>query len=332
MLRTIGMLFLIAVFGNCQKNVPLDITYKKGDFWVSDFRNNSFPGKAFADDKIYCSGLRTDSSNLFYCLNLTTGKVDWVTPVTSWAAQPPVIARDLIYYCGYLGDIYKLDKHGNEIWKTQLNGSYGGHRIDPVNNDLLVDVVMEGYARISFATGAQTIQIGSTQVQAPVPVLSHDTAYQLVNDSLFCRKSTTGSGIWKIQCDARYEGVFLIKGSVYYYDNMNYLHALDSRTGAQRWRSDTAFPRQEVNPHVELEQGKLLCFFSNLDDARIINIETGKQERTLTYQELQDYLKPLKQYMVSDGRHDYQVTVKNAFGGGQGSFRDTFDVIVEERN
>lgn len=331
MVRTFRMLLLIIAFGNCKKDLPMHITYQKGDFWVSDFRNNSFPSKAFSGDKIYCSSLETDAPNYFYCLDLKTGKVDWVKPVKSWAAQPPVIGDDFIYYCGYLGDIYKLDKNGNEIWYTKLNDSYGGHVIDPTSKDLLVDAVATGYIKISFETGEQTTQISNTQVHAQPPVIAGDTVYQLVNDSLFCTKSTTHTTLWKIKCDVGVDRVFLIKGSVFYFDNMKYLHSLNAHTGTLQWRSDKSFPRPEVNPHVELEQEKLLCYFSNLNDARLINTETGKVERILTYEQLQQYLRPLKQYLVSNEKHNYEITIKNAFGGA-GSFRDQFDVFIEQKD
>jgi hypothetical protein len=311
-----------------RESQSLNVVYQQGDFWVAHFRNNSFPSKAFADDKIYCSGLSVDTQNYFYCLNLKTGKVDWAIPVASWAAQEPVIGNDFIYYCGYLGDIYKFDKQGNQIWYTKLAGSYGGHDMEPFSKDLLVDVVASGYRRFSFETGEQTAGIGNTG--APLPVIAGDTVYQLVHDSLFCTLASTHADIWKIRCpDVR--KIFPGTGSLYYFDKTLHLNARDAQTGALQWTSDTAFPTGEVNPHVALEQGSLLCYFSNLNDARVFNIKTGQQEDTLTYEELgQRYLKPIRQYLVSGEERRYEITINNSFGG-EGSFRDAFDVVVVDK-
>ncbi|WP_315814682.1 hypothetical protein [Paraflavitalea speifideaquila] len=60
--------------------------YAKSDLWVSNFKDGNFPGTAYINDKIYCSSMEraSDSSNLFYCFGLKTGKLDWAVEVVRW--------------------------------------------------------------------------------------------------------------------------------------------------------------------------------------------------------------------------------------------------------
>ena len=283
-------LFIIVTlfFFSCGTNKQPDIIYKKGDLWISNFVNNNYPSKAYKDDKIYCSSLLVgyDTLNRFYCLNLKSGKVDWAVSVKNWASQPPIICDTFIYYCSYVGDIYKFGKDGKQLWYLAFPTTYGGHFLNPNNENLIVSTVVYGLREIDCKTGQVINTIGHGKMNVPFPVFRHDTIYQAINDTLFCALSSNHSFIWKNKTGDNIDRVFENNGKLYYFDNTEHLYCLNSKTGDLIWKSDSTFP-QPLTPHIEFEGDKIVCYFTDLNKMFLINDKNGKVEKAATYKELQ---------------------------------------------
>ncbi|MEO6229687.1 MAG: PQQ-binding-like beta-propeller repeat protein [Ferruginibacter sp.] len=335
-LRLIIIIITTLIFiSGCFDGSPKHIQYKKGDFWIASFRNNSFPSKAYKDDRIYCSSLEIgkNKSNFFYCLNLRTGKVDWVNQVNNWASQPPIICDSFIYYCSYVGDIYKFDKDGNQIWFSKFNTTYGGHCINPLNNNLLVGTVVYGLRELDGETGEIVDSIGYGKLNVPFPVFQNDTNFQVIDDTLTCRNSSKNSILWQKKTGDNIDKLFLNDQRLYYFDETQCLNCLDCFTGKVLWQSDSIFPKQPFNPHLEFENGKILSYFSNLNEIVVLDISNGNVQKKISYQDVQKqgFLLPSKvKYKVSHADKNYKIQVMTTLFG-TGDFRNQFDILIDER-
>ncbi len=329
------LISILTYFQSCIDDSPTDIQYSKGDFWLDDFRNNSYPSKAFKDDKIYCSSLviAGDSSNYLYALNLKTGIVDWATQVKSWASQPPIIGDSFIYYCSYVGDIYKFDKNGNQVWLSEFNTTYGGHCINPLNNNLIVSTVAWGLREIDFKTGKIVDSIGHGKGNVPMPLFQNDTIYQVIIDTLFCRKNAASSVLWKKKTGANISRLFINQNRLYYFDDTKSLNCIDTETGNLVWQSEAVFDADPLFPGLLIEQGRIICYYTNLDDMFLLDPENGKLLERETYENLQkrNFLIPeVKQYKVlKDSKYQYNIKIKNSLFGLE-DFRNSFDVLIQK--
>jgi hypothetical protein len=107
---------------------------------------------------------------------------------------------------------------------------------------------------------------------------------------------------------------------------------VNTRTGELLWQSDSIFPKDPFNPHLEFENGKILNYFSNLDDILVIDINSGKVERSTTYQNLQkeNFLIPaIMKYNVTSDKKGYEILVMNTLFGFW-DFRNEFDISVKK--
>ena len=336
-MRLFIIIILTIILFGCGPDKKPDIIYKKGDVWVTNFVNSNYPAKAFSDDKIYCSSLLIahDSTNRFYCFNLRNGKVDWAIPIKSWASQPPIICDSFIYFCSNLGDIYKFDKYGKQLWYLAFPSTYGGHCLNPNNKNLIVSTVAYGLREIDCRTGQVIDTIGHGKIDVPFPIFKNDTVFQIINDSLFCESFTTKSILWRKKVGANVDRLFLNKQLLYYFDDTQRLNCVNGQRGELIWQSDSIFPKQPINPHLEFEKGKILCYFSDLDQIFVNDLLTGKVQEKTTTDNLQknDFLVPavVKYNIAFDNKKEHEVNVTNTLIGAF-DFRNQFVVIVKERH
>jgi outer membrane protein assembly factor BamB len=331
--RTFLFTISLVLFYGCGYDTRPDVIYQNGDFWADNFVNNNYPAKAFADDHIYCSSLINggDAANQFYCLNLKTGKVAWAISVKSWASQPPIVCDSFIYYCSYLGDLYKFDKSGNQLWYLKFPHAYGGHCYNPNNKNLVVRTVTDGLREVDYHTGKVIDSIGCGGIHVPFPEFSGDTIYQLICDTLFCRQQNF-SFIWKIKTGRNIDRIFKKYNRIYYIDDTQRMSCFNAQTGKIIWNSNAAFPKQPWGVHLEVEQGQLLCYFSDLNQIFIIDISNGTilQKTDIDLLQKKAFLLPnTKEYIVSNNQASYVIKVINTLVGAF-DFRNQFDISVEK--
>jgi len=313
----------------CEDDTPTHVHYEKGDTWVTDFRPNSYPAQTFFKDKIYCSSINTYSPNYFYCLDVPTGKTSWSFPVNQWAMFPPVITDSFIYYCSYIGDIYKLDLQGNNIWRRRLSGSYKGHVLVPDTNDLIVSTVEDGLHVFDAKTGWVTSQIGKNLLGIPLPVFSGDTIYTAsTKDTLQCKSYSSGKVYWQQKVEGELEKIFIDHDRVYYLDGSPCLKAL-THNGAPVWQSAALFDKQKDWPRLTLEKGKLITWDSDYKNMALLDSITGKtvEQNSEEMFRSQGYLQGMKKiYEVNAEGKIYKVVVSNDLYSED--FRTSFRVQI----
>lgn len=307
---------ILLFFQHCADDSPVHIRYQKDDFWLDNFRNNSYPSKAFKDDKIYCSSLEHSDSNYLYCLNVKTGKVDWAVSVKQSATCPPIISDSFIYYCSYVGDIYKFDKQGNQLWFVKLNSPYAEHCINPVNGNLIVRTVTDGLREFNSDNGELVDAVGKGMMKVTLPVFSEDKIFMAgLNDSLVCRKNISKEPIWQIKTGRNISRLFLIRDRIYYFDDTQSLNCVNARNGHLLWQSDKLFATWPLSPKLLIENGKIICYFTDLYNLYLLDPENGKllQKNTAENLQHQGYLIPeTKLYKVyGDNKTIYTVFVEN---------------------
>lgn len=306
---------LLFLFGCSYSDEIPHIEYKKGDCWVCNFRNGNFPGKTFYKDKIYCSSLEISSGkpNYFYCLNLKTGKVDWASMVDSWVGESPIVTDSFIYYSSYLGDLYKFDLNGNQVWKAKAPGSYAAHSLNVHNNNLLVNTVTDGIFEYDCQSGQVVSHMGASSLGAPLPVfykdlavfagLNADTPYVNEGTGAICKRSGNKEVIWKKDLGniSGYK-LFTNSGRLYFFESWK-LNCLDITTGAQIWQSDSLkkYGGMVLNPHLVFNNGLVMYSDTDMDQW----IEFNGQDGSVLG--VSDYLKLLSENKLKVRRFQYQV-------------------------
>lgn len=337
-MRFVLLLLVIFTLQSCHlglEDEPPYIRYTKGDLWVNKWRNNSFPSKTFVDDKIYCSSIEpggSDSSNLLYCLNLKTGVVDWTAAVHHWAGMPPIVGDSFIYFCSYLGDIYKFDKQGNKIWEQQAESVYRGHYFNPLNNNLIIHTVTNGIYEHAFSDGAIVNHFASHSLGSSSPVfyegyiiqagIKDDTTVVGIGKMLRCIDYATKKSKWEYDMGEDIDKLFVNKGRVYFVSKDLRMHCIDIVAGTQLWQSKP-LDRQAyfgLGDNMVFDQGKVICWGHDMSRFLVLDEETGVGGIKTSYQEVLDMhlMKPRNyKYVITTGEEQYTVRVSDSLEGPQ---------------
>lgn len=323
-MRIVFLLTAIFSIAGCYwglEDSPPNIRYVKGDQWVSNFRNGNFPAKAYVDDKIYCSSLEigTDSSNLFYCLDLKTGIVNWAIPVAQWASSPPIVGDSFIYFSTYTGKrIYRFDKKGNKIWEQEAPSVFAGHTLNPLNNNLIVHTVTNGSYELALSNGEVVNHFAKASLGSSMPVfyeqymvqsgVKEDTTIIRNGTLLRCIDYTNKKKVWEHDMGDNVDPVFMHDGKVYLISKGHIMQAVDIKTGTKLWQSDTLdgsagfYP---TSPEMIFDQGKIIYYDISLHDMTILEEATGKVLNKGDYQHI------LKQGLMLPANHFYQIPADN---------------------
>ncbi|MDO6433159.1 PQQ-binding-like beta-propeller repeat protein [Flavitalea sp. BT771] len=347
-----SMIPIVLFFFGCRYNGNIvSIEYKKGDWWVDNFRNGNFPSKTISKDKIYCSSLEIGSGkpNHFYCLDLKTGKVEWATLVDSWAAMPAIVTDSFIYYCSYVGDIYKFDTQGNQIWKSKLQNPYGGHSLNSINNNLLVATVTNGVFEYDAQSGKIVSHIGANTLGVPLPVFYKDISVfaglKIDKDSSIrgahavCKRPNTNEALWQKNIgEIPSDKIFANSGKLYFFDSSGTLNCLDITTGILIWRSDSLSnykgDSEVLHPHLVFNRDEILFYDTDLSRIIEFNSQNGKILRASDYEKLlrEQKLKVVKsQYQIlgADNHTRYFVSVTDSLEAPDGNAK-TFNINIKK--
>ena len=328
-MKTILLFILVLFFCSCaDTNAPRSITYTKGDLWVADFRDGSFPGKELHNNKIYCSSLEISSGkpNYFYCLDLLSGKVNWRTPVANLVGSNPIIKDTLIYYSSYLGDIYRIDTTGNPVWKTKLpSGSYARHAFNPINGNLFVLTVSNGCYEFSKENGQVVQHWGTGSLGMDMPIIkdstiilaeiNSDTSYLTAGNLMVSLDYYSKDTLWRKETDKYTEQPYLNKGRLYYMTQQR-LHCIDVITGQNIWSSQPLMGFPSSWTHLYFEQDKVLIVGDNSQKI-ILNASNGQWIESVKIEDLEKrspYM-PFKYYYRIEGEDKtmYMITVSRSY-------------------
>ena len=278
----------------CNDDSPKPFVYAKGDFWLEGFQNNSLPSKTLFNNKIYCSSINIANGlpNFLYCLNLISGKVDWATPVANWASQAPVVTDSFIYFCSYVGDIYKLNKEGKVTWESNLPGSFAGFAMHPFNNNLFVKGLESGLFEYNCANGSIVNQYGIHTMGVSLPLFTNnymlmggikkDSANSLLGDQLLCFDATTRKIIWKITPGEDNKGIFIDDNKLYYIQpNPATINCINLNDGSFLWKHSYDFAI--TDPKLVFEKDKIILYDLDLRDFLELEKANGNVLRKFDY-------------------------------------------------
>ncbi len=146
---------IFVLFQSCKSDWPQEQypNLQVGECWIDIFDQRGLQNAKVVGDKLFCNTINFDKPDYLYCLSLTTGKVVWKYPTSNYASQSIVTFEDEIYFSSYVGEISKISMQGNEIWKIKFPSSYAGHKINPLNGNLFVNSVVNGFYEFDRNSG-----------------------------------------------------------------------------------------------------------------------------------------------------------------------------------
>jgi len=345
LLFTTALIFL----SSCLDDSPKNFRYIQGEYWIDNFRNNSLPSKTFVDDKIYCSSINIADTigNYLYCLNLKTGKVDWTSRVDNWASMEPIVKDSFIYFCSFVGDIYKFDKQGKELWKAKVSGSYSGHYINPHNNNLMVKTVTSGIYEYDFVQGNIVNHYGKTSLGITAPVfcdsllfiggITTDTTHVSKGEYLLCYNEPAKKEVWRKKTGEYVDRLFINDKKLYYLDYGATLNCVDIQTGNTLWKSDSlkniAGSMMASDPHLVFKDGRILYYETSLYNMVELDGANGKTIRQFDYTKSpqEKLLEPNSySYTVTKDNQQYKILVSNKLEVPE-DFETTYNVTVQKK-
>jgi outer membrane protein assembly factor BamB len=279
--------------------VPLP-RYAKGDLWVSNFRDWRFPATTLINDKLYCSTLELQdpSTNLFYCLDLKTGKVDWAVPIVDWASSPPIVGDSFIYFTTFTGKrIYKFDKEGNILWEKKGESVFNGYTLNPLNNNLIYHSLTDGSYELAFKDGALVNHFAKTSMASSAPVfygqymvqagVKEDTTITRHGTLMRCIDYTSKKKVWEYEAGDGIKSLSVNNGILYFVAPYHIMHAVDIKTGTRLWQSDTLRRNtpHPMDPKLIIEKGQIV-YYEYLDNMIVLDQATGKVFAKVGYQDV----------------------------------------------
>lgn len=325
MKKTINLFLVFITLISCVqkgKSNPKDFVLRVGDYWVEGFSSGSFPGKAFSDDKVYCSSINSNTRNeqgvvrglpnYLYCFDLNSGKVDWRYEVENHPSSPPIILDTMIYYSTFTGDLHCLTKDGKLKWKRKADGSFADHSVNPLNNNLQVSTVANGVFEYDANSGEEVYHI--SRPESPM----YNVTFPILFDSLmiysYKEESNTGSAEYKgrIVCIAdssmvwtrtfgEINRMFHNAGQLFFVDDKNF-YCLDMITGETQWSAPNNRNGEEV---VGFERN--IVYLSNSVEMNAYNVHTGQKVNRKPTQSNKIYS------VTNDQNERFEITVELDF-------------------
>ena len=153
-------LALMLVLGSCDRasfNYDPTKSYPRlavGEYWVDKFDSRGLQNATLDKDNLLINTKNgPNDEEYLYNLDLQTGKVAWSLQVKNWASSPALVTDKIIYYVSYTGDVYGITKHGRVLWENKLPSSYGGHALNPINNNLIIKSTVDGLFEFDATSG-----------------------------------------------------------------------------------------------------------------------------------------------------------------------------------
>lgn len=153
---------ILLIVLSCKKNkfeYNPSIPYPKlevGENWLDKYDKRGLQNALINGKYQFVNTINiSKGQDYLYCLNLENGKVEWRNEIDAYASQPVSIIQNQLFYVSYLGSIYSFSLDGKKLWTNKLKSSYSGHKINPINNNLLVQTVTQGIFEFDKKTGEE---------------------------------------------------------------------------------------------------------------------------------------------------------------------------------
>jgi len=256
---------------------------RKGEYWIDKFDQRGLQNAVSFEDRLYVNTINiSEGDDFIYCLNLEDGKVQWKYKVKTYASQPVSITKNRIYYCTYIGDIYAFTKEGKLLWINKLKSSYGGHRINQLNNNLIVRSVSNGLYEFDSSSG-ELIKHYEKGKGSTLPIIVNNKMIYSIyeyrsnpNNLLKCIDYKTKQLDWEISTDTQLEKIILTKEGIIAHDRFSGIYCFDSTNGKIKWSQK--FKRKGFNSSINcsLVNNELISY-NAYEEKGFLDIRTGKK-------------------------------------------------------
>ncbi len=199
---------------------------------------NGLEGLTLDKDKIYFGA----GDGFFYCLNLSSGQVEWKKNLNSESLTRPLVVGPYVYHVAGNSTLYVFNKdNGEAVWvKTnaaKANMTVRGQTTPVLENGILYVGWSDGTFTALNAQNGREIwskRIGDDKkfndVDATPVLTANCILVSSFANALFCLDKTNGSIRWRHDFGG-YQSVFVSEDKVYYSTLNGEIHILDSASG-----------------------------------------------------------------------------------------------------
>lgn len=320
---------LMAILG-CEgsgfKHDPTELypEFNVNDYWIDKFDQRGLHNIEIDSDKLYCNTTNGyKGQDFLYCFDFKSGKVLWKVKVKNYASQKVEIDSSGMFYVSYVGDIIRVDLNGKLVWESKLKGSYGGHTINPVSNNLIVRTVTGGFYEYNVNSGNIENHFADNKYSRMPKFVGDKMLFASKNKheenasyAINCINQFSKDLIWRASFKPKtsINDIIALESKVLVATGNrdgNIIYCYDLNAGEKKWEQTSI--KQKVGElstviRFGLCDNKVFAFFKRRKN--FVDLETGK----VVKKEIDCKLYS-KKYTISKNDEKYDVNVNETFEG-----------------
>ncbi|WP_192498430.1 outer membrane protein assembly factor BamB family protein [Halorussus halophilus] len=207
--------------------------------WRTDV-DASGPAPAIANDDVFFTHSESITS-----LDATSGSVNWTTELKRGIVSAPTVVDETLYfahseYYDKPVSLFAIDAAtGEEIWNAEVGGEYSPSDIVVTSGEIFVTT--EKLHSIDRKTGTERWSVSVSGSVDTVPVVRDSLVFVGDLDGVvYAIDIESQQVIWRAETGASNDsGGIAVTDEIVFYSGTEAVHALESRTGEQRWRFST---------------------------------------------------------------------------------------------
>lgn len=206
--------------------------------WSTDVKGGS-QSLTIADGNIVLTTI-TDA----YSFDISTGSLTWSQGLQTGKSSAPRFVDKMVYFCKDTYGSTPSELHvlksdtGQHEWSEKIEGEIGG--TVAVTQETVYVTAADLYA-FDGKSGTKRWTFSTQKPIGTAPVVANDRVYAVDEDGIvFAVHTEEGDRAWQAEVGSspRIGGLAVTEATVYYC-GQDGLHALDSRTGEERWHFET---------------------------------------------------------------------------------------------
>lgn len=190
----------------------------------------------FADDRLFFA----DWNGVIYAVDDKSGRVKWKTPKSGVKYQLALISG-VVYAGGSDGSLVAFDgKTGRTVWKAVINDKVKYPPVMAANMLFVVGEYRDRMYAIDRNSKLDNWRFRFTGKVVKAPVVHNDiiiyVTYYDNSQHVQAAEAKTGVTLWTFDCPRSIRSDLKVVGTSVYFTTWNgYIHALDVKTGQQKW-------------------------------------------------------------------------------------------------
>lgn len=167
----------------------------------------------------------------------------WSFKTGNTITSAPTVANDVIYFGGFDGNLYAVDRNtGKKSWKFEAGASIGTSPA-VVGGSVFVGSSDKNVYALDAATGRERWKFKTDGPFWSSPAVADGTVYIGNHDSnVYALDTATGRERWKFETDSKiWSSPAVADETVYVGSDDNNVYALDTKTGRERWKFETEY-------------------------------------------------------------------------------------------